>query len=564
MGARRSAFGAGAVGGLCHGVLMALAFAPVGLWGAALLAVAPLALVAWKAKRARWAGLGACVGAAPMWWWLHRWIWEVSAAGLPVLVGYLSLYAGAFVAMGVLWRRVVERKGWGVWRFWWALPVVWCGLEMFRGSVMWDGYAWFFVGHPAVDSDLGVMLGRVAGAVGVSLVVAAIGVWVVWAVEVVRGGMKGWLGALVSAVLFVVAVGAGAIAGLPVTVAESGNEVDVRLGLVQTNVPQSNKMGWGIEQRLADFARMEALTREAKANGAEVIVWPETMFAGLALNKEAVDAERAAELRYRGGVKSTEFHDRLLALQEEVGVPLVVGAIAMEGVRIEEDEGGIRVERDATFNSVFVVDGSGVREERYDKVRLTPFGEYMPYISKWPWLERQLLSLGASGMSFDLEASDAVRTLQVDLGGGKSVRIGTPVCFEGSEAGLCRAMARQGVDGLINVTNDGWFGRALGGRENHLMMARWRAVENGVWVSRAANTGVSCVIDQWGRVVETLRANEEGVLVVEVRVGGGGGTLYSSMLGGSVGGLCLAGTGLLGVGSVLGRERKGRVADSKG
>lgn len=562
MGARRSAFGAGAAGGLCHGVLMALAFAPVGLWGAALLAVAPLALVAWKAKRARWAGLGACVGAAPMWWWLHRWIWDVSAAGLPVLVGYLSLYAGAFVAMGVLWRRVVERKGWGTWRFWWALPVVWCGLEMFRGSVMWDGYAWFFVGHPLIDAQWGAGLGSMVGAIGASLVVAAMGVWVVWVVRAFWE-RKGKRGALVMFLLLALVGGVGWMAGSSTPIGQREG-LHVRLGLVQTNVAQSNKMGWGIEQRLADFARMEELTREAKAKGAEVIVWPETMFPGLALNKEAVDAERAAELRYRGGVKSTEFHDRLLALQEEVGVPLVVGAIAMEGVRIEEDEGGIRVERDATFNSVFVVDGSGVREERYDKVRLTPFGEYMPYISKWPWLERQLLSLGASGMSFDLEASDAVRTLQVDLGGGKSVRIGTPVCFEGSEAGLCRAMARQGVDGLINVTNDGWFGRALGGRENHLMMARWRAVENGVWVSRAANTGVSCVIDQWGRVVETLRANEEGVLVVEVRVGGGGGTLYSSMLGGSVGGLCLAGTGLLGVGSVLGRERKGRVADSKG
>lgn len=562
MGARRSAFGAGAVGGLCHGVLMALAFAPVGLWGAALLAVAPLALVAWKAKRARWAGLGACVGAAPMWWWLHRWIWDVSAAGLPVLVGYLSLYAGAFVAMGVLWRRVVERKGWGTWRFWWALPVVWCGLEMFRGSVMWDGYAWFFVGHPLIDAQWGAGLGSMVGAIGASLVVAAIGVWVVWVVRAFWE-RKGKRGALVMFLLLALVGGVGWMAGSSTPIGQREG-LHVRLGLVQTNVAQSNKMGWGIEQRLADFARMEELTREAKAKGAEVIVWPETMFPGLALNKEAVDAERAAELRYRGGVKSTEFHDRLLALQEEVGVPLVVGAISMKGVRIEDDEGGIRVERDATYNSVFVVDGSGVREERYDKVRLTPFGEYMPYISKWPWLERQLLSLGASGMSFDLEASDAVRTLQVDLGGGKSVRIGTPVCFEGSEAGLCRAMARQGVDGLINVTNDGWFGRALGGRENHLMMARWRAVENGVWVSRAANTGVSCVIDQWGRVVETLRANEEGVLVVEVRVGGGGGTLYSSMLGGSVGGLCLAGTGLLGVGSVLGRERKGRVADSKG
>ncbi len=558
----RAAFGAGAAGGLCHGVVMALAFAPVGWWWMAVVATAPLALVAWKAKRARWAGLGVCAGVSAWWWWSHRWIWEVSSAGLPVLVAYMSVYAGAFVVMGVMWRRVVERKGWGVWRFWWALPVVWCGLEMFRGSVVWNGYAWFFVGHPLIDATWVAGLGSMVGAIGASLVIAAIGVWVVWAGVAARE-RENRRGAAEMLVLLVLVMGVGWVAGARSRIGER-ERLSVRLGLVQTNVAQSNKMGWGIEQRLADFARMEALTREARAEGAEVIVWPETMFPGLALNREAVEAEREAGLRYAGGVDSTVFHDRLLALQEEMGAPLMVGAIAMEGVRFEVDEQGVRVERDATYNSVFVVEGGDAREERYDKARLTPFGEYMPYISKWPWLERQLLALGASGMSFDLKASERVRTLRVDLGGGRSVRIGTPVCFEGSEAGLCRAMARQGVDGLINVTNDGWFGNAAGGRENHLMTARWRAVENGVWVARAANTGVSCLIDQRGQVSRELPANEEGVLVVKVRVDEGSQTLYRSTMGDSIGWLCLAGTAVIGIGSVLGRERKGRVADSKG
>ncbi len=573
-GARR-AFAGGLAGGLCHGVLMALAFAPVGLWGAALLATAPLALVAWKAKRARWAGLGACVGVSAWWWWSHRWIWDVSAAGLPVLVAYLSLYAGLFVVMGVMWRRVVERKGWGAWRFWWALPVVWCGLEMFRGSVMWDGYAWFFVGHPLIDAQWGAGLGSMVGAIGASLVVAAMGVWVVWVGAAARE-KRHRRGAVVMLALLVAVMGVGWMAGSRARIGER-ERLNFDLGLVQTNVPQSNKVSWGIEQRLADFARMEALTREAKAKGAEVIVWPETMFPGLALNAEAVEAEREAGLRYAGGIDSTVFYDRLLALQEEVGVPLIVGAISMEGVRIKDDEGGIRVERDATYNSVFVVDGPDfdeaphmdvpiLRRHRYDKIRLTPFGEYMPYISKWKWLEKRLLALGASGMSFDLEAGSPSFRLEADLGDGrKSLSIYTPVCFEISEADLCRRMALGGVDGLINVTNDGWFGNAAGGRENHMMLARWRAAENWTWVARAANTGISCFIDRWGRVVAKMGANEEGVLVVEQRAPWDmRPLLIYPQVGDSVGWVCLAGTGLLAVGSVIGRERKGRVADSKG
>lgn len=541
-------------------MLMALAFAPVGLWGSALVATAPLAFVAWKAKRARWTGLGAVVGVSAWWWWSHRWVWDVSAAGLPVLVAYLSLYAGLFVVLGVMWRRVVERKGWGAWRFWWALPVVWCGLEMFRGSVLWDGYAWFFVGHPLIEAGWAARLGSAIGAIGVSAAVAAMGICVAWVV-VTKWEKREWDGVVNMGIAILLVIAAAWASGFLWVVAYRDG---LRLGLVQTNVPQSNKMGWGIEQRLADYARLEALTREAKAKGAEVIVWPETMFPGLALNAEAVEAEREAALRYRGGVESTVFYDRVLALQEEVGVPLVVGAISMEGMRIREDDDGVHIESGATYNSVFVVDGGAVREERYDKVRLTPFGEYMPYISKWKWLEKRLLALGASGMSFDLQASDRVRTLRVDAGGGKAVRIGTPVCFEASESALCRWMASGGVAWLINLTNDGWFGNAAGGRENHLMLARWRAAENGLWVARAANTGVSCVIDPSGKILATLEPNEEGVLVVQVSTSARADTLYHSMVGNEVGWACLGVTGLLGVGSVLGRERKGRVADSKG
>src|SRR5205814_2408598 len=134
----------------------------------------------------------------------------------------------------------------------------------------------------------------------------------------------------------------------------------MRVGLVQTNLPQNNKMGWTFEQRLADMQRFEELTRRAASpipdsagNPAkpDVIAWPETMFPGLWLDLQAIAAQRQADLHVdmdrpggRERVPTTVFADRLLALQVELGVPMVVGAIGVENFRIERGAVGRVVE----------------------------------------------------------------------------------------------------------------------------------------------------------------------------------------------------------------------------
>jgi apolipoprotein N-acyltransferase len=103
----------------------------------------------------------------------------------------------------------------------------------------------------------------------------------------------------------------------------------------------------------------------------------------------------------------------------------------------------------------------------------------------------------------------------------------TPICFEITEASLCRALVRAAeadnhMPLLVNVTNDGWFGSWDPGRKQHLLAARWRALELGVPVVRAANTGVSCFIDYLGRVreisVDGLACRVEGIAVQDVRI----------------------------------------------
>lgn len=487
--------------GMAHSVLLAAAFAPVGWWGASLVAAAPLAMVGVLGRdRAKRAALLASIGAIPFWAFEQQWVMAVSAVGYWPLVAYLSLHAGL-----VVWAVALVTRAWpGLPAVAW-LPVVWVGVEFLRGSVLWHGYPWYLVGHPLIDAPGIPGLATVVGAYGVSA----------WAALV--------SGAMVDAALRRrVAAGAGISAALALGVfgafllpsGESGERV--RIGVVQTNVPQDNKTAWTIEQRERDFVRFVELTLSAAERDPDLIVWPETMFPGTWIEPIATDG---------GEPLVSGFTTALLEVQAETGISMVVGAVGAEGLRVIEDVDGARIEAEREFNSAFVVAGGRVLDERYDKVHLTPFGEVMPYISHWPWLERQLMQVGARGMSFGLSAGEELRVLEAPTAAGR-VRVATPICFEATSSWVCRRLVFEGgrrADVIVNLTNDGWFGWFDAGRRQHMQAARWRCVELATPMVRAANTGVSAVIDARGRVltagVEGGQARADGVLVWDVPLG---------------------------------------------
>jgi apolipoprotein N-acyltransferase len=222
----------------------------------------------------------------------------------------------------------------------------------------------------------------------------------------------------------------------------------------------------------------------------------------------------------------------LLDLQQQTGIPLLIGAIGYDNLRLGLDaEGLFDFDFDAMFNSAFVVSGGSIQPQRYDKMFLTPFGETMPYISRFPRVERAMLDFAARGMTFDLSKGTDASPLEVDSPDGP-LRVATPICFEATIPYVCRRLVyqsgRREADVLINMTNDGWFGSFDPGRANHLLIARWRAIELGVPVVRAANTGISCVVDASGRVLASLEARQgESVLLAEVPLSGTDRTIYA-------------------------------------
>ena len=509
----------GAAGGLGYAVLGLLASEPLGWWPAAPLSLVPLfaaALAGSRApRRAAWRlAAGAWVGSLPLWVMTHAWISSVSPVGFIPGMLLQGAWAGVFVLLAALALRG-RHATLGIALI---LALVWSFVEVCRGSVLFGGYAWLLVGHPLIDAPWIGRAGAVVGAYGVGFFVALS----MGALVGLRGAPLGRGGgplrrraeplAFVVAPFLLLAV-LGALAPAP------AQGPGARVAIIQTNVPQDNRIAWSIEDQIASFEDFQAITRMAPSE-VDLIVWPETMLPGPPISPQAVAEMRRFGLVFRvdmpdrDRIAATFFHDELARLQSELGVPMIVGATGVDGFRLAvASDGTVQQEQDGFYNSAFLFVGGQMTEPRYDKLRLTIFGEVLPLVSRWDWLEEKLLLIGAGGMRFDLDAGQQPTWFDVPLSESESLRVATPICFEVAYPGVCRRLARGGgqrVDALVNLTNDGWFGSSDAGRAMHLKLARWRALENGVPVIRAANTGISTIIDARGRIASTATEHPGG------------------------------------------------------
>ena len=381
-----------------------------------------------------------------------RYAWLVP----PTLLGvsaYLAIYpalAGVFARwVGPGWTRVA------------ALAVGWTVLEMVRG-IAFTGFPWNPIG--SVWNDIPAML-QPAAAVGVHglglLTVALAAAPALLA----RGGRAG-VAVAVGVPLALATLWGGGTLRLPqaATAAHPG----IRLGIVQPNIPQHEKVRARFRAR--HFAEHLAMTKATAGTGITHLVWPETAI-GFAFSRTPGAARAVARTVPEGGL--------VIAGALRAGPP------------------GQRPAR--VWNSLVAIDGDARSVAVYDKARLVPFGEYVP-------LRSILAFTQVTGGRFDFSRGPGPRTLSVD---------GLPpfsplICYEIIFSGRVVGSGRR-PQWLLNVTNDGWFGDSAGPHQ-HFAAARVRAVEEGLPVVRAANSGISAVIDPFGRVVARLGLGRAGVL----------------------------------------------------
>jgi apolipoprotein N-acyltransferase len=257
---------------------------------------------------------------------------------------------------------------------------------------------------------------------------------------------------------------------------ESGR---LTVGLVQAAILQEDK--WDPEDAWANLGHHLALTREAAGRGARLVVWPESSLPWLYDRNPAVAAQ-------------------LQQLTRELGVHLLFGN--------DDREDGDRRRR--IWVGAKMLTPAGDVTFRYHKMRLVPFGEYVPIES--------VLTLGGRYSARVVEAVGAFTPgTEYAIGEVDGRRFGVSICYEAIFPDLLREFTARGADLLVNITNDAWYGRTSAPRQ-HFAMAVFRAVENGKYLVRAANTGISAVVDPRGRVLERTALFERRAIVREVPI----------------------------------------------
>jgi apolipoprotein N-acyltransferase len=258
-------------------------------------------------------------------------------------------------------------------------------------------------------------------------------------------------------------------------------EAAVRVAVVQANVPQDRKWNGAWAGKI--LAQHERLTEQAAAGGATLVLWPESS----SPFPIAVPVSAAG-----GDIRpNTEYRERLEFLAKRLGISLLFGT-----VDYRKSKGQVR-----PVNAAALIRSDGSWGETYAKMHLVPFGEYVPLSGILGFVNR--LVSGAIG--------DFVPGEKAVVGSVGSLRVGTAICYEMIFPELVRRFAESGATLLVNLTNDAWFGTSAGPYQ-HFQMVRVRAVENGRYVLRAANTGISAVVDPRGRVVASTGLMEERIL----------------------------------------------------
>lgn len=253
----------------------------------------------------------------------------------------------------------------------------------------------------------------------------------------------------------------------------------LRIAIAQGNIDQGDK--WSPEWADRTLQIYESLTRQARDAGAQVVLWPET----------AVPGPLSPD---------TFLHERVTRLARETGLTLVVGAVAFE-----ETSDDLLV-----FDSAYMVRSDGDLVERYDKSHLVPFGEYLPFRK---WLGRFITAIARGAAFADVTAGPGPRPMRLPL--QPALTVGVPICYELIFPDLVRQFVTQDTRALFALTNDAWYGRS-GAPYQFLAITALRSAETGLWTARAANTGVSAIIDPRGRIVQRTPLFERSLLVYDL------------------------------------------------
>jgi apolipoprotein N-acyltransferase len=399
------------------------------------------------------------------------WIATVLAVhgGLPPAGGWgvLLLIAGAWGILTGTFAWIVQRLS----RRSIALacagaPFVWVTFEFARAHLPEISFPWNLLGYPASANLALLQLTPATGIYGLSFLVAAVNALLAWtdgAAAPRPARRLAILGAAAALILIVLLAGPRFV---PVQPANHYARA------VQVNFPEveAYPSDW-FPAHTADLDDIEHLSLEPSSHQPDLLVWPEAPAPFSFEEPQFARRASALAIRFR--------HPFLAGVIEWRPLPDSSGANARHAL--------------VPYNSAILVDTQGQDVFTYDKIHLVPFGEYEPF----PLIHRVVTSVSSEVGGFRKGSTYAVGHLP----GGTT--FGTFICYEAIYPGEIRRFAANGAELYVNISNDGWFGRSAAA-EQHLRMARVRAVENRRWMLRVTNNGFTVSVDPYGRIFNPL------------------------------------------------------------
>lgn len=385
---------------------------------------------------------------------------------LLLLSVYLSLFVGLFAAA----ISKIRPSPFHALIF---IPSAWVLIEFIR-SYLLSGFPWELLGYSQYKNLLLLQSADITGVLGLSYLIIYTNVLILFGVLFFI--KKKWCNEIIhkpfivgSTLIYIFIISTVFLYGYYriKMVAEMANEAEkITVTAIQGNVDQSVK--WDNKFQYSSTLKHLGLSKKAMVNHPDLIVWPET----------------SAPFYFEHDIGLSKLVKRRI---RETKTHFLIGCPSFS-----EKENNFQY-----LNSAVLINPGGEITNQYDKVHLVPYGEYVPFKKWFPFLDKIVEQSG------DFKPGQKGKTIDF-----LSHKIGTQICFEIIFPNLSRAMARNGADILINITNDAWFGKTSAPHQ-HFSMTIFRAVENRKALVRAANTGISGVICPTGKIISATPLYKE-------------------------------------------------------
>jgi apolipoprotein N-acyltransferase len=374
-----------------------------------------------------------------------------------LLACYLSIYISLFTGCIVYFRDRIP--------LYLTAPVLWVCFEYGKSFII-TGFPWENLGYSQYLNTYLIQFADVFGVFGLSFLIILINA-TVFEVISTRSAKEYILAGVVFLILAVILVyGVYRVDHVNKIVK---NSPGIEVFLIQGNIDQSIK--WNEDFQKETLNIYERLSLKNLPGNNSLIIWPET----------------AAPFKFQN---KNSLHDQIVALSLKTKSWLLFGSVSSS----------LQKSGNEYFNSAYLLSPSGEVTGRYDKVHLVPYGEYVPLRNIFPFINKLTAGIG------DFGTGSGFYPLSMD-----NKKIGVLICYEGILPYATRTYKNHSAELLVNITNDAWFG-ATSAPFQHFSMAIFRAVETRLYLVRAANTGISGIVDPTGKIIAETNIFQEDAL----------------------------------------------------